>query len=241
MKRKYINEALMHWTGRGKSDIDAYSALESICVDRILRLTFCPNYVQPSLDSKTAMVCFTEIPLEHSAEHCGLFGRFGIAFKKSAMIEYGANPVFYTTAKHLVRIKHISTLLERMKDLEKDREWRQDIEPYRFSEDETVAMMEVLGLLQEYSYKNNDGTDYVTYYQREWRLTFDVLPFAEGSTPHTAGTSCFYIRNGTSYQVFKFKDADVAYIVVPEDFEQKAKALAASMACDVKVYEREVA
>ena len=39
------------------------------------------------------MVCFTDIPLHLSQEHCGIYGKFAIAFKKSNFIKYGANPV----------------------------------------------------------------------------------------------------------------------------------------------------
>ncbi len=124
-----------------------------------------------------------------------------------------------------------------MKDLEKDREWRSELEPYSFSEDELVALLEVLGLLQEYSYKNQDGSDYLTYYQREWRLTFDILPFASGTSEHAPGKSCFYIRDGRSYPVFKFKDADVDYLVVPRNYKARALKFAEALACEVKIYE----
>lgn len=240
MHPQYLNETLIHWTGRAKSDSEAFEALEAICNERILRLSYCPSYVQVDFKKGTSMVCFTEVPLEHCDEHCARFGKFGLAFCKQAMIEYGTNPVLYTTAKHLERIKHIGSLLERMKDLEKDREWRQELEPYQFTEDETVAMLEVMGLLQEYSYKNADGTDYVTYYQREWRLTFNVLPFAGDNLPHAPGMSCFYSRNGISYPIFKFTESDVQYLIVPEVYESRAAHLAKSIGCDLKIYEREV-
>ncbi len=137
------------------------------------------------------MVCFTDLPLSFSAEHCSKFGRCGIGFRKDAMIAYGANPVFYTTSKHLARIQHIETLLATMKELEKDREWKNAIEKYPFSEDETVALMEVLEFLEEYSYKNEDDGPYLHYYQREWRLPLGILPFAGDNKPLEPGMSCF--------------------------------------------------
>lgn len=238
--RKYINSSLIHWTGRAKNQDAACSILENICREQILRLTYCPTYVQESLKPRVAMACFTDIPLDHSREHCSKFGQFGLAFNKQKMIEYGANPVLYTTGRHLDRIRNISNLLERMKDLEKDREWRSEVEPFNFSLDETTALIEVLGLLQEYSYKNDDGTDYVTYFQREWRLTFEVLPFAGGNTEHIPGMSSFYVREGISYGVFKFDKSDIEYIIAPAGYEKRALDAASMLGCNVKTYESEV-
>ncbi len=242
MSPEYINESLVHWTGRSKTENDALDILKTICEEQILRLTYCPNYSDKSYKPLSAMACFTEIPLNFSGQHCNQFGRFGIAFRKETMIEYGANPVLYTTNTHFERIKHIGTLLERMKDLEKDREWKEDpdIEPYQFTEDETIALMEIMELLQEYSHRKEDGIDYITYYQREWRLTFKVLPFAGSDSEFLAGMSCFYIRNGKSYHIFKFKREDVTYLIVPEAFASKAEPLAALLGCELKLYEREV-
>lgn len=196
--RAYVNNTLVHWTGRGQTASDALSALTSICDEKLLRLSYYPNYVSEEYDKKSAMVCFTDIPLWHAKEHCRRFGKFGIGFKKEKMIGYGANPALYTTAQHFSRIKQLSVLLERMEDLEKDREWKEEVEPYNFTEDETVAFQEVTDFLQEYSYKSQDHSEYVTYYQREWRLTFRSLPFAGENKPQNPGMSCFYTRNGKS-------------------------------------------
>lgn len=235
--RIYINDSLVHWTGRCKDQEEAFSILGTICDEQILRLSFCPTHVQPDLQPRITMVCFTDIPLEHSHVHCSKFGRFGIAFKKSSMIAYGANPVLYTTGKHLGRIRLVYKLLDRMRDQEKDREWRDILETYSYNEDELVALLEVIGLLQEYSYKNQDGSDYLTYYQREWRLMFNVLPFAGGTSEHVPGKSCFYKKDGKTHPIFKFCAADVAYLIVPRQFEISALKFADALGCEVKIYE----
>lgn len=238
--RAYVNNTLVHWTGRGQTDFDALSALASICDEKLLRLSYCPNYVSEEYDKKSAMVCFTDIPLWHAKEHCRRFGKFGIGFKKEKMIGYGANPALYTTGQHFSRIKQLSGLLERMEDLEKDREWKEEVEPYNFTEDETVAFQEVTDFLQEYSYKSQDSSEYVTYYQREWRLTFRSLPFAGGTKPQNPGMSCFYIRNGKSYSTVKFSNDDVDYIVVPAKYWLHGRRLAKQMGCKLKIYELSV-
>lgn len=235
--RKYISNELVHWTGRKQTDQNAMNALTSICDEKILRLSYCPNYVHEEYKPESAMVCFTDIPLRFAKEHCSMFGKFGIGFNKQRMIGYGANPALYTTGKHFDRIKKLADLLARMEDLEKDREWREEENQYPFSTDETLAFQEITDFLQEYSYKNNDFADYTTYYQREWRLTFRSLPFSGGAKMHDAGTNCFYIRDGKSYSIFKFANEDVEFIVVPLRYWLRGKKLAKKMGCKLKIYE----
>ncbi len=236
-RRRYVSDTLVHWTGRTGDGSAAFMALKAICEETTLRLTYCPNYVQDTFRPQTAMACFTDIPLSSSREHCSRFGRCGIGFKKAAMIRYGANPVFYTTGTHFTRVRAIASLLARMKDLEKDREWLEKVEPYRFTEEETVSLLEVMEYLQEYSYKNVDAADYVTYHQREWRLAFSSLPFASGASEPGPGMSSIYVRNGQSYKTFTFAPADVAYLVVPLRFWWAARPIAARLGCGLKVLE----
>lgn len=238
--RAYINNTLVHWTGRGQKDSDAMKILSAICAEEILRLSYCPNYVSEEYKPESAMVCFTDIPLWHAKEHCKVFGKFGIGFNKQRLIEYGANPALYTTRQHFERIKKLANLLARMEDLEKDREWKEEVEPYNFTEEETLSFQEVTDFLQEYSYKNNDYSDYVTYYQREWRLTFRSLPFAGGTKVQAPGMSSFYIRNGKSYSNVKFCKSDIEYIVVPFGYWWEGKKLAKHMGCKLKIYELSV-
>ena len=237
MMRHYVSNQLIHWTGRGVPENIAFNTLEAICSEEILRLSYCPNYVQKNFKPQSSMVCFTDIPLKHSKEHCSIFGRFGIAFHKKKMIEYGANPAFYTTGVHFERIKHVTNLLDRMLELEKDRQWKEGFEAYRFTEDETLSLKEVSELLQEYSYKNEDHQEYVTYYQREWRLTFNSLSFSGGNKVQQPGETCIYIRDGKPYKTFKFSVADVAFLIVPACYWWRARKLAKKFNCAVKVYE----
>ena len=235
--RAYLNDTLVHWTGRGQKDSDAMKILSIICNEEILRLSYCPNYVSDEYEPKSSRVCFTDIPLWHAKEHCKVFGRFGIGFNKERMIEYGANPALYTTGKHFKRIKNLANLLAKMEDLEKDREWKEDLESYSFTEDETIAFQEVTDFLQEYSHKNKDHSDYVTYYQREWRLTFRSLPFAGGTKIQEPGMSCFYIRDGKNYSNVKFCKDDVEYIIVPFKYWLEGRKIAKKIMCKLRIYE----
>lgn len=240
MKRGHINNELVHWTGRNVSDSEAFESLSSICNEEILRLTFCPRYVQEEFKPKTAMVCFTDVPLRHSKEHCGVFGRFGIAFHKHKMIEYGANPVFYTVEPHLKRIQEVAELTASLYEYYRDREWREGFEKYQFTDEQFLALHEITEFSQEYSYKNDDTRDDANYYQREWRLTFNSLDFAGGTSPHSPGKSRFYIRGEKSYQIFKFSLTDVAYIIVPLRYYLRARKLANKLKCKIKIYEMSV-
>lgn len=239
-QRLYINEELIHWTGRAQNDEDAMNTLISICTENILRLSYCPNYVSDDYKPESAMVCFTDIPLMHAKEHCSKFGKFGIGFNKNKMIEYGANPALYTTRKHFDRIKKLANLLAKMEDLEKDRSWKSDLEPYSFTEEETIALQEVTDFLQEYAHRNKDDSDYVTYYQREWRLTFRSLPFAGGSKPLEPGTTSFYTKYDKTYSIFKFSPEDVESIIVPSQYKEEGRKLATKMNCKLKIYEASV-
>ena len=237
-KREYLNEELVHWTGRKKNDCEAFEILKAIADEQILRLMPCPNYDDPDLKKKSAMVCFTDIPLKYSREHCkDRFGRFGIAFNKQKMIRYGVNPVFYTTKEHFNNIMNIAKLLERMRDLEKDREWKEELEPYQFKENETVALMKTIEFLQEYSHNSKDDGEYVNYYQREWRLAFNSLPFAGGDQPHLPGMSSVYNKGDKTYFVFKFGAGDVEYLIVPLRYWLKGYKLAQQLGCSLKIYE----
>lgn len=77
-----MNNTLVDWTGRGQTDPDALAALASICDEKVLRLSYCPNYVSEENHKESAILCFTDIPLWHAKEHCRIFRKFGIGLKK---------------------------------------------------------------------------------------------------------------------------------------------------------------
>jgi hypothetical protein len=201
---------------------------------------YCPTYVREEFKRDAAMVCFTDIPLWESAAHCARFGHCGIAFHKQALIAYGANPVFYTTKAHFERVVEISKLLDRMVDLEADREWRSEAEPYTFTEDQTLALLETLCFLQEYGYRGREDDEAINYTQREWRLAFRALPFAGEGKTQEPGMSCFYIRGSKSYPNVAFGSSDVSYLVVPREFRSEAESLAADLGCGLRIFEDEV-
>lgn len=223
---KYISNTLIHWTGRNKSSDDAFEILKKVISNQIIYLSYCPNYATPLSsdvlstrnginDRKTMMVCFTDLPLEYSKDFCSKFGTFGIGFKKENMIKYGANPVLYTTNQHLDRMKEISGLIGNLLAKEVDREWRSEGEPYWFTTEQIYALNEVFGFTQEYMYKDRDNN----YYQREWRINYDTLPFESGNGAVKVGYGGMRgIVGGKFMCEMKFSLDDIDYLIIPEKY-----------------------
>lgn len=247
---EFISNTLTHWTGRNKPDIEAFEIIEKIIKTRKLLLTYCPNYPRLSENRqiKTMMVCFTDIPLHLSQEHCARFGKFGIGFSKEKMIQYGANPVFYTTKEMNEKVETFISLISCLQSEETDRDWRdaklnKDIgDRYQFTSEQFHSMFELAGFMQNYQY----GDTSVDYYQREWRINYATLPDVVGMEPqYTSGQGAIHgsIGSGDRKQVacsMLFDLDDIDYIVVPKVYEGQARNLTNGLRAEVKIYEDEV-
>jgi hypothetical protein len=230
---KFINNTLVHWTGRNKNDENAFEVLKKIISSQKIYLSYCPNHPtpvdEPSTreninDKKTMMVCFTDLPLKYSKTFCKKFGTFGIGFNKKKMIEYGANPVFYTTAKHLDRIKNTNSLINKLISEEIDREWKDENlnngigENYQFTGEQLYALNELFGFTQEFSYKDRDEN----YYQREWRINYETLPIEVGKGAEKIGYGGMHHKvKGKFLCEMKFAIEDIDYIILPKSFKRK--------------------
>lgn len=247
---EFISKTLTHWTGRDKPDSEAFQIIENIIKTKKLFLTYCPNY--PNLPDnrqiRTMMVCFTDIPLHLSQEHCARFGKFGIGFSKEKMTQYGANPVLYTTKEMNERVETFISLIGRLQSEEVDREWRDsklnnDVgDRYQFTSEQFYAMFELAGFMQNYQY--NDTS--IDYYQREWRINYETLPKALGLEPQdTAGQGALhgYIGSGNKKKTacsMLFDLNDIDFIVVPREYEEQTRILMNELRAEIKVYEDEV-
>jgi len=241
--KNYISETLVHWTGRGKTDDKSFEILKSIVLNQILYLSYCPNYGTPTTtpqmrdsitDRKTMMICFTDLPLRYSNEFCTKFGKFGVGFNKDVMMKYGANPVLYTTSKHLDRISEINKLINNLLSKEVDREWKGEIESYQFTSDQLYSLFEVFGFTQEYAYKDRDNN----YYQREWRLNYETLPFESGKGAEKVGNGGMHgMVNGKFMCEMKFAIEDIDYIIVPKSYYRKCSELTNIPKEKIKIYE----
>ena len=246
MKPKFISDTLTHWTGRNKTDNEAFEIIEKIINSRKLLLTYCPNY--PNLSKKgnmkIMMVCFTDIPIELSHEHCSRFGSFGIGFSKEKFIKYGANPVLYTTDKMNDTVQIYISFLQKLHSLEVDRDWKDARlnkgvgDYYQFTEEEFNSFFEITSLLQNYMYNANS----IDYYQREWRINYETLPIVVGEEEQSipGQGKIFGTVNDKVCGSMLFDSSDVDYIVVKRRFEKRAKELMKPFKGVVKIYEDEI-
>lgn len=242
----YINNTLVHWTGRGKENEKSFEILKSIISNQIIYLSYCPNYATPTKnpttrdninDKKTMMVCFTDLPLKYSKEFCSKFGTFGVGFKKKKMIEYGANPVLYTTGKHINRVKNVNGLINKLLSEEVDREWKSEMERYQYTAVQLYSLQEFFGFTQEFSYKERDEN----YYQREWRLNYDTLPFEVGKGAEKVGYGGMHgLVNGKFMCEMKFSLDDIEYIIVPRTYFKRRKEISYFTEIKFLIYEDEV-
>lgn len=246
----FISNTLTHWTGRNKTDEEAFAIVEQIIKTRKLLLTYCPNYprLPENRQLKTMMICFTDIPLNLSREQCERFGKFGVGFSKEVMIRYGANPVLYTTREMNEKVEKFISLIGRLQSEEVDREWRDatlndDVgDRYQFTSEQFYAMAELAGFMQNYQYSNTS----IDYYQREWRINYETLPKAIGMEPQVnPGQGAIHgsIGEGARRKVacsMLYDLNDIDYLVVPRAFQARAQQLVDGLRAEVKIYEDEI-
>ena len=158
------------------------------------------------------MVCFTDVPLARSHEHCEKYGRFGIAFNKRKLMNVGAQPVFYATHASNKDMDRIFIFLEEQLDVPSI-----DQETFR-------ALHRHFYFIQSYWDVNKEELK-AYYYEREWRLGAQNLPTLEELNRPNAKFKCIeegyppyqgkrIIRGGNEY--FKFEKEDVAFLIAPE-------------------------
>ncbi len=74
----HISSDLIHWTGKDGDDRGA-KILSVIGSSLGLLFSYNPLHkVDWYNEIHEKMVCFTDVPLRHSAEHCKRYGRFGL-------------------------------------------------------------------------------------------------------------------------------------------------------------------
>lgn len=221
MDYKYISNELTHWTGRSKTDDEAFQVLKRIFESRLLKLSQC--YTGPKKDKEYGispaeyMTCFTDVPLNLSSHHCNTFGKVGISFKKDKFIPYGAQPVFYYLSHMAGSINNfVDLVFDKLNILEKSKEEFVDVTEYE-------SLRRLLSFVQTYDYRQNDYSDNPNYYQREWRIVFDGSRISDNLDTLRPGLQYLDILNGCAY--FCFDNSDVESIIVPEKFKDEASKL----------------
>ena len=213
------NKDLLHFTGRSRSDNGAYEILKTILNTSELLMSYCPTFAKEVFEKNFMMVCLADPEKVDIIKHRELFGNFAIAFKRKPVIKYGANPILYVTTKNLVHIKSQMEMLKKFEDLNKDREWKEELEPFQFTNDELLSFYFTAGLSQELEYKGEKDN----YFQSEWRILYQPDFFLGYGKSNDAGMIRPSNLNGKNVGYLKFEKQDVSYLLVPEQFAEQAK------------------
>ena len=207
----YISDYLIHWTGK---DGDRRGAEVLSIIASTLRLLLSYNQIHIFdwyHEVHEKMVCFTDVPLRHSDEHCKRYGRFGIAFHKLKLMNVGAQPVFY--ASHACK-RDMDTIFSFLQ--------KEMLEP-TLPQGVFTALLRHFYFIQRLSDGRADQRD-TYYYEREWRLGEQTLVPEEKLNRQNARYWCqqegyppytgrLIVDGDKTY--FAFDQDDVAFLVCP--------------------------
>ena len=164
---------LIHWTG-GTDIEDLDPSTPAYCeayVDR-LKSMLDMGLFMPVVEGKThgqqdssiqagiACVCFTEIRLSQANEHAERYGKLGIGFSRSFVMERRGNPVFYVqNGKRGIAVENLAVTHGKLRSL---------IDSGQCPESVMGAFDVVLSLVKGMSERDSDELKY--YEEMEWRI-----------------------------------------------------------------------
>jgi len=236
---KHISSLLTHWADKScRSDEDRYDIL----INKIVRyqdLLFSFNNVPfaskyGGLRSKdcwgTKMVCFTDIPLSMSVDHCDKYSKFGISFRKAPLanccvcpVAYAINPsisqaysYLYHSADGLKALVDDKIMPEGvyagrkfsfdsyMQNLNHFLAWMQDHSPEEFTYNEGSLVA-----TEKQDVFFSDRSSY--YYEREWRAIY------------RDGDRFAWVKERDNSVYFHFDKTSVQHIICPEAYCKRAR------------------
>lgn len=202
MRSHFISDYLTHRTGKDKSKDEGFENIKSILSNCRLWLNYCPHFRQQKWTSANLrMISFTDIPHHLTSEHCQRYGKFGIAFKKSALIGYGANPVLYLTDRNK---NDAGKVYDYICDA--------NIDKIKLDSEVLESLKKFFGFVQDYEYKTD-----TYYYEREWRILQNNLEYCAASAIPPGKCSSF-IQNKEEHYYFQFSQNDVEFLICPKDY-----------------------
>ena len=106
-RQRYVSRELIHFVGRDLPEKDQYALLMKILASGWM--THPPHdpdvsgHLTVNTDARISenqmyypqIICFSDIPIGELDIHIQKFSRFGLSFRKSFLVQHGANPVFY--------------------------------------------------------------------------------------------------------------------------------------------------
>lgn len=215
----YISNYLVHWTGKNGDDERGAKVLSLIASTCQLLLSYNVFHILDIYNKiHEKMVCFTDVPLSHAAQHCNRYGRFGIAFHKLSLMNVGTQPVFYTTHANKHDLDEIFKFLH-------EQNKTATIEAKIFD-----ALQRHFYFMQTFSDGKADEKD-TYYYEREWRLgKQNLAPVEMWNRPDNpkyhilkAGYPryCGKLFIDGEMEYFQFCKKDVAFLMSPRDWKTK--------------------
>lgn len=214
-KPDFISSYLTHWVGRKGDESEHFEIVKKILSENLLRLSRCPTgdkvLIQKSESFYEYIVCFTDIPLAYSSEHCSQFGRFGVSFNKERFIEYGANPVLYCTPTMGRSYQEaINIVQEKLQEWWPMDEWDKHSRQYR-------SLRMLFSFLQTYEYDRDHSPN---YYQREWRISLDHEKVPHEGRELRPGSHTYDTEEDCGWMVFD--KGDVEKIIVSKKYHSEA-------------------
>jgi len=214
--QRYVSDELTHFVGRSfnggpEADEQQYALLLDILktgqlgASKEVRVTSDPSKAfSDNQYYKSNVVCFSDIPLADLTIHMAKYSRFGMAFKKSFLIERGANPVFYVVKNSLAKLAHGK--------MEKRAEYFDRMH---------AAILELFERMGD-EWKSGAGEDYIK--ELLGFLVFHFFSFAkfyqEGLPPEHPEN--FYMeREWRIFGSLEFSLAEVTRIMFPKDFARR--------------------
>ena len=219
-KPDHISEYLTHWTGRAKTQDEAFAILKKIIETAQLKFSY--NLVSfPDNKSMTSnlMVCFTDTPIKYAKEHCKKYGYFGISFNKNKLIGCGANPVLYLMDnRREYQSYFLNFLMNSTTELNNEKK---------------ILVNWFASAGQPYNTKPYDINHFPEYFEREWRIAGRVFPYLwiESDEKYRGKYNEYEFDGEMQRQLtgndedffLKFDEDIIENIIVPESFHLQAE------------------
>lgn len=209
----YISNFLIHWTGKNGDEKGSEILTEIISTCRLLLSNNSLHVFDTYNATHVKMVCFTDVPLVHSEQHCNRYGHFGIAFKKLPLMNVGAQPVFY--ASHCSK-QDMNIIFKFLQEQIKNT----TIENTLFR-----ALHRHFYHIQKFSDGQADQNN-TYYYEREWRLGEQSLVPQEKLNRENPKYNCQQegyqpctgrLEKEGDKSYFGFDKEHIAFIIAPQN------------------------
>lgn len=225
--QRYVSKELTHLVGSKSSEDDQYSLLIDILKNGLLSPT--PNdpddkslavMTNEPLSSNnryiSQVVCFCDIPIDDLDIHIKKFNSpFGLSFKKTFLIEKGANPVFYI-AKNSKAVDIDNHLITRLEYFDKI---AYDLNSWFIEQGFRNREMQISSVTSK---KFPEDVQWLInlYWDLE-RHVFSYMKFFDDSIYDDSKENYYMEREWRKLGSLEFKISDVYRILLPEPYAKQ--------------------